>query len=356
MRILLKKKLMITLIVGVMGLCFAVVGFQIIKSDMENGQYVVSVNGTGVSEQEFEAAMSLERVGVIHEFQTTYGAEYDQDFWTTSFNGVTPTEILRKRALDRCITIKLQQIAAVKAGIIDETDISYSGFLNLWRKENERREQALKNRQVIYGPKSYGEEEFYQYTINNMVIGLKEELAKSELDLSPNEMIAYYYEHKKSLYRKAPYIRTMKLVVEDTSKVKEKAWSTVKQVKLEAERLRSLELAAGSNKGELELSEQVFDETSERGDHRYAAELLEAAKQLEPGEISEVITIEGGFALLEGLERRDEGFYPIAEVQEDIMNRLTDEQYNSWLVNQRETAEIEMNHKQYNRAHIDPNI
>lgn len=350
--ILLTRKFMITLLVGVTTLCFAVVGFQIINNDMAK-QYVVSVNGNGVTEQEFEAAMSLERVGVIHEFQTTYGAEYDQDFWTTSYNGITPTDIIRKRALDRCITIKLQQIAAVKAGIIEEKDISYSGFLNLLKKENERRQLALKNGQVIYGPQSYGEEEYYQYTINNMVIGLKEELAKSELDLSPNEMNAYYYEHKNSLYKKPPYIRTMKLVVEETPKVKEEAWSTVKQVKLEAERLRSLELAVGSNKGKVELSEQVFDESSERGDHRYAAELLEAAKQLEPGEISDVITIEGGFALLEGLERRDEGYYPIAEVQEDIMNRLIDKQYDIWLANEQETAVIELNNKQYNKIGID---
>lgn len=352
-KLLLRRKSMLTIIISLICLCFGVVGYLIIKSNMANSPYVLSINGVHVSKQEFEAAMRLERVGVIHEFQSKYGADYDQSFWDKSFNGVTPMESLRKIALDRCITIKLQQIAAAKLDIMDENNISYPRFLELWKKENERRQQAVAKGEIIYGPQSFGEEEFYQYTINNMGIRLKEELAKSELDLSSDAIITYYQEHKSSLYKKPPYIRTTKLVIMDTSKEKGKAKDIAEQAKLKAEHLHSLQLAANQRE-DTELSEQIFDETSERGDNRYAAALLEAAKQLKPGEISPVIQIEGGYALLQGMEYRDDGYYSLAEVEEDIMNRLTDEQYEEWLSSQRETAEVKINNKLYNKVRIDP--
>lgn len=350
---LLKHKYMLTIIIGFVSLCFAAGSYWIMKGDLDAEQYVLKVNGAGVSIQEFEAAMSLERVGVIHEFQTKYEVEYDQEFWDKSFDGATPMEVLRERALERCISIKLQQVAAVETGVIAESDISYEGFLQLLKKENERRKQAVDHGEVIYGPQSYGEEEYFQYSFNNMIIRLKENLAKSELDLSPHQVFTFYNEHKNSLYKKPLYIRTKKLVVNNSPQVKEKAWNIAKQVKLEAERSHSLDQAADRNKDMVELSEQVFDETTARGDHKYATELLEAARELSPGEISNVITIEGGFAVLQGLERRDEGFYLVAEVQEDIMNRLLDNQYKIWLKKQRESAEVEINHKQYNKTRVD---
>lgn len=322
--------------------------------DGSEEKQVLTVNGTDVSQREFEAAMALERVSVIHEFQTKYSAEYNSDFWGKSFGGTTPAETLRTRALERCINIKLQQTAAVQAGILKESDISYSGFLSMLEEENKRRKEAVDNGEIIYGPKKYEEEEFFKYTFNNMVIRLKEKLVETELKHTPEEVAAYYRDHQSTLYKKPTYIRAKKLVVTADPDTQAKARGLIEQAKLDAERLKSLEQAAVKKGGTVELSEQVFDETTERGDHRYASELLEAAKQLNPGEISGVIPIQGGFALLQSLERKEEGAYPIREVEEDIMNRLTAQKYERWLSGQRDSADIHINTKAYNQILIEP--
>lgn len=311
----LNKKIMITIMTGVILLGLVAGGNWIMDRDGAGEEPVLTVNGADVSEREFEAAMALERVSVIHEFQTKHGAEYNSDFWDKSFGGTTPSETLRTRALERCINIKLQQTAAVQVGILKEGDTSYSSFLTMLEEENKRRKEAADSGQIIYGPKNYGEEEFFKYTFNNMVIRLKEKLVETELKHTSEEVANYYRDHQTTLYKKHTYIRAKKLVVTADPETKAKARGLIVQAKLEDERLKSLEQAAVKKVETVELSEQVFDETTEKGDHRYASELLEAVKQLNPGETSGVIPIQGGFSLLQSMERKEEGTYPSARLK-----------------------------------------
>ena len=96
-----------------------------------------------------------------------------------------------------------------------------------------------------------------------------------------------------------------------------------------AERAGSLQ--AGAEAMKLELTEQRFDEASERNDRKYYAELMEAADGLQAGQLSGVIPLSDGYALLECLVREEGGYYPIEDVMEDIRFRLTDLKYKQWL-------------------------
>ena len=344
-----KRKFIVFMMTGMVFLVLTAGGYMIHQEDAENEEFVLTVNGAKVSRQEFEAAMLLERVGVIHEFQTTYGAAYQPDLWEQSFNGITPADMLRSRALERIIDVKLQQLAAVQAGIMNESEMSRSSFLTALQKENERRKLAVDRGEIIYGPIQYGEDEYFRYSLNNLVIRLKEKLAEHELAHSPAEIAAYYKDQRLNLYKKPMHIRAQKLVIPAESDAREEARVLAEEARLEADRMNSLEQAAAEKGHQAEFSEQVFNETTERGDQRYSPELLEAVSQLEPGKISGVIPVPGGYAVLQAVERKDGGYYPLSEVQEDVMNRLMDQKYEQWLTGKRETALIKINDKIYNQ-------
>ncbi|MCX7708971.1 MAG: right-handed parallel beta-helix repeat-containing protein [Clostridia bacterium] len=145
---------------------------------------VARVSGYPVYARELRQRMEGRRADVYGYILNKYGAQDSENFWRTSFDGEIPGEIVKKAAMEESIRIKVQQILARENGILK--DDSYLAFLNELEKENERRKDAIKGKQIIYGPEEYGEAEFFSYAFSNMVIRLKEKLNKNEL-LVPEE-------------------------------------------------------------------------------------------------------------------------------------------------------------------------
>lgn len=245
------------------------------------------------------------------------------------------------------IRLKVQQIAAMREGVIQ--NISYDRTLQKREKENQEREAAVRSGKVIYGPVQYGEEEYFQYTFSNMLTGLKKHLAASKLALSPEEISLFYDENKESLYQGVPRIRTLKLMFPDQT---EGAAEKARKASVQAKKLHSLEKAAAFTSGKGRLSVQVFDASSLRDDSRYEPKLLMTAQLLKPGEISGAITVSGGYAVLEGLERIEGGFVPQTEAEEDIRSKLLDRKYGEWLEDQVRHAQVEINRSMFEKLEI----
>lgn len=331
-------------------LALSTFGFwRAVADEKREDEPLLQVNGMEVSVEEFRAAMELERVGVIHHFQTKHGADYTEDFWEKWFDGESPAGMLRMRAQNRCVARKIQQAAAVGAGILRMDDTSYEAFLKQWQEENERRKKALAQGKIIYGPQTYGKEEYDQYVMNNMEILLKKQLTEGKLRITGRELADFYMEHQASLYRKAPRIRTKKLFVPASIGEAEVSLKQAQKARSAAVRLKSLDRAA-SSAGLMRPSEQLFDDSTLRGDERYAPDLLEAAKQLSPGQISDVIAVEDGFVILQGVERGKDGYYPIDDVREDIIQRLTDKKYKAWLSGEISKADVMINKEAYGKV------
>ncbi|MED5019198.1 peptidyl-prolyl cis-trans isomerase [Paenibacillus chibensis] len=322
-------------------------GSRLLSHGLEQEEAVLTVDGEPVSLREFEAAMLRERLATIRLFQTKYGAVYDQGFWNRSYGGKTPLETLRQTALEQMIRLKVQQIAAMREGVIQ--NISYDRTLQKRGKENQEREAAVRSGKVIYGPVQYGEEEYFQYTFSNMLTSLKKHLAASKLALSPEEISLFYDENKESLYQGVPMVRTRKLMFSDQT---EGAAEKARKASVQAKKLHSLEKAAAYMSGKGRLSVQVFDASSLRDDSRYEPKLLMTAQLLKPGEISGAITVSGGYAVLEGLERIEGGFVPQTEAVEDIRSRLLDRKYGEWLEDQVRHAQVEINRSMFEKLEI----
>lgn len=169
---------------------------QVIFSQVriQDSSCVCTVNGEKVTAGEFRHhARNLRTIG-ISAYQAKYGIAYGSDFWSRSFDGNTPMDVLRKNALDTLVQIKISQICARDAGLV--SDISYEGFLQAFTVENRRRIEAKRSGELIYGPVQYSEVVYYNYLFTNLEIRLKEYLANTIFKIGEEQVRQEYEKHK----------------------------------------------------------------------------------------------------------------------------------------------------------------
>jgi hypothetical protein len=159
---------------------------------------VAFIDNEPVYHREFLQIAGNERASVIRDFRIKAQFEYTSDFWDKQFDNTTPAEVLKKRTLNILVKIKIQQILAKKQGLTD--DITYTGFLSSFNKENQRRLNAGKNGQVIYGPVQYNENGYYNYVFTNLVNQLKNTMADKDLGISEESLLRQYQLTKDQAY------------------------------------------------------------------------------------------------------------------------------------------------------------
>lgn len=168
-------------------------------ASLQSDSVVAVVDGEDVTLGEFMLQARALRSGVINNFRITGENEFGNGFWSQKYDGTMPMDVLKKKALDTLVQIKVQQISARKAGIVD--DISYPGFLKAMKAENKRRLAAKQAGKVIYGPVQYSEEVYYNYLFSNMVNSLKERMAGPVFMINDEKLKEIYEMEKDSLYR-----------------------------------------------------------------------------------------------------------------------------------------------------------
>jgi hypothetical protein len=92
---------------------------------------------------------------------------------------------------------KVEQIIMKETGV--QKDISYVGFLEGLRSENERRQRMRASGGRIYGPETYGEREYFEHVFLSNVIQVKKLIqrksngaALNSTDLLPKETDEHY--------------------------------------------------------------------------------------------------------------------------------------------------------------------
>ncbi len=151
---------------------------------------VVTVNGEPVSTQLFEQRLSLNRADVYSYFYKKYKISDPSGFWATQYGKEVPAEVIKKKVMDDCVEIKIQQILARDNGIMP--DITYKAFLEDLKRENLRRKEVLAKDGVIYGPEQYTEKTYFEYVLSNMQIKLKTKLGQDTFHVSDDELKKFH--------------------------------------------------------------------------------------------------------------------------------------------------------------------
>ncbi|MDB5105961.1 MAG: hypothetical protein JWP91_3650 [Fibrobacteres bacterium] len=163
---------------------------------------VLSVAGEAVAPEELALFLDPERAAVFGYFHRKYAAEDSPDFWGHDFGGERPAEMLLALARGNLARIKIEQKLARREGLLP--DIGWKAFLDDLDRENRGRARALRAGEAVYGPTAMDARAYYLYRHSNMVIRLKESLARNGMEPGEDRIRHAYDSLKRSRYAKAP--------------------------------------------------------------------------------------------------------------------------------------------------------
>lgn len=245
---------------------------------------IAEVNGDPVTAAEFRRFLAQQRAAVIGEFARTRGAVVDERFWHTEFDGVTPAEAAKRKALEAAVRFKVELGLAREHGLIPETSREY--LLAEMEKENARRSEAARSGLPVYGPVRFDENGFIEYYFGRIVTCLKEAMAGRELDATDERLRRHYESIKDTLFRLEDAVRYEEFSVSylaDGARVdaglKEAARELLEAVRQRLDRGETAEAAIREAQRELErrdMTDQAVRETEQSDGHviRHAERVL----------------------------------------------------------------------------------
>lgn len=255
-------------------------------------------------------------------------------------------EEIQQLALEEAVRIKVQQIEAKKHGIIKA--FSYKNFKKQLEEENQRREKALKNGEKVYGPVSFDESAFYDYTLSNTVIKLKEALAGDTFVPAAGEL-KKLYESKKQRYKKSDTIKVSQIEIsfinnqnDVDEKLKEDARNKINEVKKRLNQGESFAKLAKEYNESKQVEEFVMDESTARQDANVRAAIKEKAENLKPGTYSEIFEFNGAYNMIKTIEKKSAGYYTLDEVKVEIKARYIDEKYEAYMDEKVQAASVKI--------------
>lgn len=156
---------------------------------------VETVAGQALPVREYELFLSQDRAETFAYFRQHYGVADSSTFWTTAHGGQTPTDYLKRVSLADATKALVQQVLAMKYGVV--TGFTYAGFLHAWQAQNASRASALASHQVIYGPTSYSESDYFTYVSEQISEQLQTTLtSKGVVKVTDAALESYYNAHK----------------------------------------------------------------------------------------------------------------------------------------------------------------
>lgn len=342
----------------VLGVLVVLVSKNLWKENMlRDYEVVATVNNEPIYVREFKQHLKYSHIAeTLNYFKTKYGTEDSKDFWTSSFCGEVPLEVAKKKALDTCISIKVQQALAKENGFID--DCSYKAFIDSLKRENKRRKEAVNKGQVIYGPAQYGENEYFVYTFSNMIIKLKEKLFEKELSADEKTLNENYENLKESLYKKPDTIKIIKISVPFTGGKssdrlnKEKAREKIELIKGRIDKGESFDELAKIYNADGIAIEQCLDESTARMDSRFNEGLKMKVMNLNPGQLSGIIEENDAYSIVKCIQKKEAGFYPYEEVRDNVKQKYLDEAYEQLIKKMVGKVKANVNYDVYNAVNI----
>lgn len=158
-------------------------------------EQVVKIGDNSVGADELRMYLNSNRADVIMRYTSGKGLEYNDRFWDTEVEGVTPMEEWLQLALDQCVYDNMIRILADEKGLSDS--VSFDKLLDDLEKENRRRADAVSKGEVIYGPQQYTIDTYIQVTLANLYATMEKEYAAAYVPTDA-ELQAYYEANKES--------------------------------------------------------------------------------------------------------------------------------------------------------------
>ncbi len=248
-----------------------------------------------------------------------------------------------EKAIENAILIKLQQQLGKQLKLVD--DISYSGFQKDFSAENNRRLLALKRNELFYGPTRLTEENYYNYRLTNLVIGIKKTLAEKEFNVSEQNLKTFYESIKDSLFKLPDYLKVQRFEIYFNNKTETNHQPEIIrkiQSLLNTKKFNLIELNNRfKNVAEIKSHIQVFDSSdTEKMEGEERAEVENQIANIKAGQFSLISKQNISFCFYQILQQISMGHRNFESVKNSVKARYIDILYNKYLTEIREKAII----------------
>lgn len=177
----------------------------------EASTVVAQVNGIGITAMEFRRELDNQRAPVITYFHRTYQANVTEAFWDTRYGGESPEGMAKDRAMEALVKRRMELELGRRYGLLSGT--AYGDLLEQMDQENNRRAEAVKASQPVYGPVRMDESVFIPYYLSKLRNALKEKVAATDLGVSEEELLQLKALEKNPVPPETERVRVRKLAV-----------------------------------------------------------------------------------------------------------------------------------------------
>jgi hypothetical protein len=167
---------------------FFIVMFIALSCNKKEENVVAWINNEAITKSELRHWMLLEKANVYNYFYRKYGVNDSDNFWIQKLGDEVPLEKLKETALEQARRCKVQQIIALKKGIIKTAN--FDEIISELEKVNVERNMKVENNEPIYGPVQFTSRTYFFHVFDKMQIELKTELAKDELKPSKDVLLS----------------------------------------------------------------------------------------------------------------------------------------------------------------------
>ncbi|HHW00179.1 MAG TPA: hypothetical protein GXX36_11555 [Clostridiaceae bacterium] len=350
-----RKVLFATIICCV--IVFSVIVICLLQAKPADSDIVALIENEPVTVKEFRHYILEERGAVIEYFRNKYGVQDDPDFWSSSYNGENPSEVVKRNAINEIKRTKVQLLMAQKEGIIE--NISYESLLREMEKENKKRKEAIEKKQIIFGLKEYDPRTYLFYKMAELSKELKSRLL-AKLNVSDEQIRDYYEQVKDIYYTQGKRVKTkiIKLSYADEdgkvrAEMKDDLRDKCDEIKKRINDGESFEKIIEELNISDDDSERIFDNKTASVDARLNPVLREIVMGMDAGEISDVIEEGNAFYIVKCLESIVLSYKPFDEVKENLRARYIDDKYSEYIDKLVEEANVLIYDNVYKKVRTD---
>jgi hypothetical protein len=347
-------------------LLLGAVFFTLAEDTSAEQEPIAEVNGDVITAVEFDRMLRLQRADVIDYFTRTYGAQFDKDFWHTSYKDEIPSDKAKEWALREAVKLKLQLRLAQDNGIIQGT--SYNYLISEMDKENERRSSAKRSGEPIYGPVQYDENTFVDFFLSKKWMELKEKLSEGVLAVTDEQLKKHYEKIKAELFPLEDHIRFNKIAVSykvesesGESELKQAAKAVMDQIKQKLEQGQTAAEAVKELKDlqpalPIQYTEEQFNPSTASRYYKTQPMLYEALRaSSNANPMTSIIDdrAAGQYVLAQMTERVPGGYKSFEEQKLNVRKHYLDNAYNSYVDSLIQKAEVTIVENNYDNASMD---
>jgi hypothetical protein len=327
---------------------------------------VAKVNGSPVTVTEFKRELERQRSSVIDYFHRTYGAKIDSHFWKAEFNGENPERTLKQRVMKEIVRIKVELELFRQHGLIQ--GISHVDLIREMDKENERRLNAVRAKQPVYGPVQLDEMAFMNIYLSKRRNELKEKLSEDELKVDDEDLKHHYEQIKDQMFANEDRVRFEKLTItykDAGSGSDEGRWKknsrfgmdTAKRLADQGKELAEVakELQGGDGTPVVRTTEEELNGNTAGTYFKFQPALYSILTGgLQTGQISPVIdeAAQGEYVLIKVTGRDASGYKSFEENSHNVWNRYMDAAYSTYLNKLVEEARVNIYSKAWNEISL----